>query len=132
MKVIFKKGIAHKDIIIILNILTTHFQIVKANDFSLLKVQDFPQTSFVPHQPFWKDFFWSKKFNYGRITNKIPLICKFSIYIFFPLVFNFFIYSYPMGNMCKPHLPTIGTYSNASMISLLGNKQWNALTLGTC
>jgi hypothetical protein len=53
LKIIFEKGIAHEDIIIVLNTLTTHFpQIAKENDFSLLKVQDFPQTSFVPHHPF--------------------------------------------------------------------------------
>jgi hypothetical protein len=53
LKIIFKKGIAHEDIIITLNTLTTLSpQIAKANDFSLLKVQDFPQTSFVPHHPF--------------------------------------------------------------------------------
>jgi hypothetical protein len=45
----FKKGIAHKDIIASLNDLTTHsLQIGKESGFSLLKVQDFPQTSFVP------------------------------------------------------------------------------------
>jgi hypothetical protein len=49
----FKKVIAHKDIIVTLNILTTHSpQIEKANDFSLLKLQDFPQTFFAPHHPF--------------------------------------------------------------------------------
>jgi len=53
LKIIFEKGIAHNDIIITLNVLTTHFpQIAKANEFSLLNVQDFPQTSFVPHHPF--------------------------------------------------------------------------------
>jgi hypothetical protein len=35
----FEKGIAHEDIIITLNILTTHSpQIIKASDFSLLKM----------------------------------------------------------------------------------------------
>jgi hypothetical protein len=49
----FKKGTAHKDIIASLNDLTTHFlQIGKPSDFSLLKVQDFSQTSFAPHHPF--------------------------------------------------------------------------------
>jgi hypothetical protein len=44
LKIIFKKGIAHEDIIVTLNDLTTHYpQITKANDFSLLKVQDFPK-----------------------------------------------------------------------------------------
>jgi hypothetical protein len=52
-EIIFDKGIAHKDIIVTLNALTTHFpQIANANDFSLLKVQEFPQTSFAPHHPF--------------------------------------------------------------------------------
>jgi hypothetical protein len=38
----FEKENAHEDIILTLNILITHSpQIVKANDFSLLKVQDF-------------------------------------------------------------------------------------------
>jgi len=53
LKIIFEKGIAHNDIFVTLNVLTTHFpQIAKANEFSLLNVQDFPQTSFVPHHPF--------------------------------------------------------------------------------
>jgi hypothetical protein len=44
-----KKGIAHKERIASLNDLTTHsLQIGKASDFSLLKMQDFPQTYFVP------------------------------------------------------------------------------------
>jgi len=43
LKIIFKKGIAHKDIIVTLNTLTTHSpQIAKASDFSLLKMQDYP------------------------------------------------------------------------------------------
>jgi hypothetical protein len=42
LKIIFEKEHAHEDIILTLNILITHSrQIVKANDFSLLKVQDF-------------------------------------------------------------------------------------------
>jgi len=53
LKIIFEKGIAHEDIIVTLNTLTTHSpQIAKANDFSLLKVQDFPQTFFAPHHHF--------------------------------------------------------------------------------
>jgi hypothetical protein len=53
LKIIYEKGIAHEVIIVTLNALTTHSpQIAKANDFSLLKVQDFPQTSFAPHHPF--------------------------------------------------------------------------------
>jgi len=53
MKTIFKKGIKHEDIIATLNILTTHFQrIAKASDFSLSKVQDFPQTFFTLHHLF--------------------------------------------------------------------------------
>jgi hypothetical protein len=53
LKTNFKKGIAHKDIIATLNTLTTHSpQIAKTSDFSLLKEQDFSQTSFVPHHPF--------------------------------------------------------------------------------
>jgi len=53
LKIIFEKGITHEDIIVTLNTLTTHSpQIAKANDFSLLKVQDFPQTFFAPHHHF--------------------------------------------------------------------------------
>jgi hypothetical protein len=53
LKIKFEKGITHKDIIVTLNASTTHSpQIAKANDFSLLKVQDFPQTFFAPHHPF--------------------------------------------------------------------------------
>ncbi len=53
IKTMLKNGIAHEDIIATLNILTTHsLQITKTSDFSLLKVQDSPQTSFVPHHPF--------------------------------------------------------------------------------
>jgi hypothetical protein len=53
LKTSFKKGIAQKDIIATLNTLTTNsLQITKTSDFSLLKVQDFSQTSFVPHHPF--------------------------------------------------------------------------------
>jgi hypothetical protein len=53
VKTIFEEGIAHKDIIITLNASTTHSpQIAKLRDFSLLKVQNSPQTSFVPHHPF--------------------------------------------------------------------------------
>jgi hypothetical protein len=53
LKIIFKKGTAHENIIIILNTLTTHsLKIAKANDFSLLKMQDFPQTYVVPQHPF--------------------------------------------------------------------------------
>jgi hypothetical protein len=53
VKTIFEEGIAHNDIIITLNASTTHSsQIAKASDFSLLKVQDFPQTSFAPHHTF--------------------------------------------------------------------------------
>ncbi len=61
MKIIFKKGITHEDIIVTLNALVTHFpQIAKTNDFSLLKVQDFPQTSFIPHHPFSRDLLKQK------------------------------------------------------------------------
>jgi hypothetical protein len=61
LKAIFEKGITHEDIIIILNTLTTHFpQNAKSNDFSLLKVQDFPQTFFVPHQPFGRELLKQK------------------------------------------------------------------------
>jgi hypothetical protein len=43
LKTILEKGITNKDIIVTLNTLTTHLpQIAKANDFSLLKVQDSP------------------------------------------------------------------------------------------
>jgi hypothetical protein len=53
LKIIFKKGIEHKDIIVTLNTLSPHFpQIAKASDFSLLKVQDFLIISFTPHHPF--------------------------------------------------------------------------------
>jgi hypothetical protein len=53
VKTIFKKGIKHEDIIATLNILTTHFQqIAKASDFSLSKVQDFPQTFSTLHHLF--------------------------------------------------------------------------------
>jgi hypothetical protein len=39
IEIIFKKGIAHKDIIVTLNVFITHYpQITKANDFSVLKV----------------------------------------------------------------------------------------------
>jgi hypothetical protein len=53
LKIILEKGITHEEIIVTLNVLTTHSsQIAKANDFSLLKMQEFPKTSFVPHYPF--------------------------------------------------------------------------------
>jgi hypothetical protein len=64
LKIIFKKRLTHEDIIVTLNTLTTRFpQIAKANDFSLLKMQDFPQTSFVPHHPFLKDILKQKNSN---------------------------------------------------------------------
>jgi len=41
VKIIFKKGIEHENIIATLNVLTTYvLQIAKASDFSLLKVQN--------------------------------------------------------------------------------------------
>ncbi len=61
LKRIFEKGIAHKDIVVTLNVVTTHSsQIEKENDFSLLKLQDFPQTFFAPHHPFWTDLLKQK------------------------------------------------------------------------
>ncbi len=56
LKIIFDKGIEHKDIIVTLNTLITHSaKIAKPSDFSQLKVQDFPTTSFAPHHPFLRD-----------------------------------------------------------------------------
>jgi len=44
----FKNKVTHYDIITTLNALITHFpQIAKASDFSLSKVQDFPQHIFL-------------------------------------------------------------------------------------
>jgi hypothetical protein len=61
LKIIFEKGITHEDIIVTLNTLIAHFpQIAKENDFSLLKVQDFPQTFFAPHHHFSTDLLKQK------------------------------------------------------------------------
>jgi hypothetical protein len=83
VKTIFKNGIEH--IIATPNDLTTHFvQIVEASDFSLSKVQDFPQTFFCSTSSFLKGYFEAKKFRYGRIGNIRPLLCKFSQHFLFP------------------------------------------------
>ncbi len=72
---------------VMLDILAIHFpQIMKANGFSLSKVQGPPQTFFAPQHHFWKDF----------LSNRIKMekpktyiyICKLSFQISFYWISN--------------------------------------------
>ncbi len=86
MKIIFEKGIAHEDIIVTLNVSTTHSpQIAKANDFSLLKVQDFPQTFFCSTSSFLKGSFEAENSNMEELEIRDLLFVDFFLIHFFHL-----------------------------------------------
>jgi hypothetical protein len=63
----FQKGNFTRGNNVTLNVLTTCSpQIAKASDFSLLKLQDFPQYLLI-HIFFFERIFWSEKCKYGKL-----------------------------------------------------------------
>jgi hypothetical protein len=90
VKTIFKNGIEH--IIATPNDLTTHFvQIVEASDFSLSKVQDFPQTFFCSTSSFLKGYFEAKNSSMEELEICALFFANCLSTFFFPLIINLFL-----------------------------------------
>jgi hypothetical protein len=92
VKIVFKNGIEHTDIIATPNALTTHFvQIAKASDFSLSKVQDFSQTFFCFRSSFLKGYFKAKNSSMEELEICMLFFASCLSTLFFPSIINLFL-----------------------------------------
>jgi hypothetical protein len=94
----------------------------KGKWFFIIKSARFSTNIFCSKSSFLKGSFEAKNSNMEELQIRDLLFANCLFIFSFVWLLIFLSVATQWGNICKLHLPTISTYSNASVVFLLGNK----------